>query len=267
MEAFVRYIAVNAADPERTAEFYRRWFGLSELGRSPSGDISLTDGWLNFTLLKIRPGKGMAQGFSHYGIAVSDLATLKSRLAEIAPGTVLEPDVGGLHHGELQLKDLSGMKIAISAQNFGVVDRPFAPARFRHVSASIPTTEALFAFFRDIFGLRELSSGLDKRAAGTDKFPFLFMGDGEVNLSLLPLDQLITRPDRRNIDVSHRETGWFGHIGFVVPNVDAMAAELASHAAGERMVDCRIYDPEDNAIDLSQYKGFEVDFNKWIRAA
>lgn len=47
--ATLRYIAYLANDPEKLVEFYRRFLGTEELGRSPEGDISITDGFYNLT--------------------------------------------------------------------------------------------------------------------------------------------------------------------------------------------------------------------------
>ena len=39
--ATLRYIAYLANDPDKLVEFYRRFLGTEELGRSPEGDIPL----------------------------------------------------------------------------------------------------------------------------------------------------------------------------------------------------------------------------------
>jgi hypothetical protein len=37
--------------------------------------------------------------------------------------------------------------------------------------------------------------------------------------------------------------------------------------AGRDMAEYRVWDPEGNAIDLSQQRGFEVDYDRWERAS
>ena len=39
----IRYLSMLCADPSALASFYKLQFGLEELGRSPEGDMSLTD--------------------------------------------------------------------------------------------------------------------------------------------------------------------------------------------------------------------------------
>ena len=45
--ATLRYIAYLANEPEKLTEFYGRFLGTEELGRSAEGDISITDGHYN----------------------------------------------------------------------------------------------------------------------------------------------------------------------------------------------------------------------------
>ena len=52
--ATLRYIACISENPENLTEFYRRFLGTDEIGRSPEGDISITDGFYNLTLFKKR---------------------------------------------------------------------------------------------------------------------------------------------------------------------------------------------------------------------
>ena len=42
--ATLRYVAFLAQDPARLVDFYHRFLGTEELGRSVEGDISITDG-------------------------------------------------------------------------------------------------------------------------------------------------------------------------------------------------------------------------------
>ena len=40
----IRYLAVICRDPASLADFYANEIGMEEMGRSPEGDVSLTDG-------------------------------------------------------------------------------------------------------------------------------------------------------------------------------------------------------------------------------
>jgi hypothetical protein len=53
--ARLRYLALLCAEPATLASFYKAHFGLDELGRTPDGDVTLTDGGFNLTLFRNRP--------------------------------------------------------------------------------------------------------------------------------------------------------------------------------------------------------------------
>jgi uncharacterized glyoxalase superfamily protein PhnB len=52
--ATLRYVAFISENPEKLVDFYQRFLGTEKLGRSPEGDISLTDGFYNLTFFKKR---------------------------------------------------------------------------------------------------------------------------------------------------------------------------------------------------------------------
>lgn len=67
----------------------------------------------------------------------------------------------------------------------------------------------------------------------------------------------------------HESRFGINHIGFLVKDMQAVMAELnavldiAPRPATRPYAEFRFRDPEDNALDLSQTKGWEVDVNKW----
>src|SRR5262245_1355275 len=80
--ATLRYVAFLAQDPATLADFYHRFLGTEELGRSPEGDISITDGYYNLTFFKRRPALGemrMDLGLHHIGLEVDNLEEIKGR--------------------------------------------------------------------------------------------------------------------------------------------------------------------------------------------
>ena len=69
-----------------SSEFYHRFLGTEELGRSTEGDITITDGFYNLTFFKKRPSLGemhMELGLHHIGLQVDDLEEVKGRFIEI----------------------------------------------------------------------------------------------------------------------------------------------------------------------------------------
>ena len=72
-KAKLRHFALSTADPEKTAEFYKKAFGMEEVGRTDSPiahGIYLSDGVINLAILKYRSveAAGPERGLEWYGI-------------------------------------------------------------------------------------------------------------------------------------------------------------------------------------------------------
>jgi len=105
--AQLRHIAIATKDPETTAAFYQRVFGLQFVKRVPDsprgGGVFLSDGHINFAFLNYPSdeaadmvGGAAYEGLHHMGFQVEDLKEANARLA----GTDAEVlgDVVGSHH-------------------------------------------------------------------------------------------------------------------------------------------------------------------------
>ena len=76
---------ISAKIRTRLVDFYHRFLGTEELGRSAEGDISVTDGFYNLTFFKRRPELGemqMDSGLHHIGLQVDDLEEVKGRFLD-----------------------------------------------------------------------------------------------------------------------------------------------------------------------------------------
>src|SRR5687768_7077666 len=74
--ATLRYVAYLAEDPAKLVDFYHRFLGTEELGRTADGDITISDGFYNLTFFRNRPELGEMQlnnGLHHIGLQVDDL--------------------------------------------------------------------------------------------------------------------------------------------------------------------------------------------------
>ncbi|HEY7061886.1 MAG TPA: VOC family protein [Chloroflexota bacterium] len=247
MQATIRYLAIVSDDPERLARFYATTFGLRELGRSSAGDVSLTDGFYNLSLLAARPELG-ATGPRQIGIAVDDKAALKDRLQRYAPDVALAPDEGGLHHGEYCVADPNGFAVSVSTRNFGVPDGTSALPAVRHVAMCEPRGDVVADFFANVFGL-EKAFLHQWRPTGR------FMTDGTINLALLA-DAEEMRAAGRPVTVDHFKQG-LTHYGFETPRVGAFVDQLPTDTRREQRLDrrdaadyYRIWDPDGNHFDL-----------------
>jgi catechol 2,3-dioxygenase-like lactoylglutathione lyase family enzyme len=114
--ARIRHIAISTDDPVKTAEFYKKYFGLTELFRKPAEDGShgvwLSDGYIYVAILKygdpdvfnLGPGhKSDLRGLHHIGFLVDDL---KGTLAELKEGGVA-PLVNFSHDPKRPMLDYS----------------------------------------------------------------------------------------------------------------------------------------------------------------
>lgn len=88
----IRHLALNTADLEGTADFYKRVFDMKEVGRNPTqftDAVYLSDGTLNVTILcfksqetAINMTRSSALGLSHFGFWVKSLEETAMRLQE-----------------------------------------------------------------------------------------------------------------------------------------------------------------------------------------
>ena len=121
--ATLRYIAYLANDSEKLVEFYRRFLGTEELGRSPDGDISITDGFYNLTFFKKRPSLGEMHteiGLHHIGLQVDDLEEVKGRYLKLNPRGMIIQEPNDLQHGEIRLHDPECRPVTVTTTGFGV---------------------------------------------------------------------------------------------------------------------------------------------------
>ena len=69
--AKIRHLVFNTTDPERLAKFYVETLGLRIVHRAKNGGISLTDGYLNFSI-HTNKMDGKPSGFNHFGFVIDD---------------------------------------------------------------------------------------------------------------------------------------------------------------------------------------------------
>jgi catechol 2,3-dioxygenase-like lactoylglutathione lyase family enzyme len=263
--ATLRYIAFLAEDPTKLVDFYHRFLGTEELGRSPEGDISITDGFYNLTFFKRRPALGemhMDIGLHHIGLQVADLEEVKGRFLKLNPRGMIIQEPNDLHHGEIRLHDPECRPVTVSTKSFGVpVAKEKQFPRVRHIAYNALDPETMLLFYAQVFGLREIPSSYVRRQQGRGN---RFCADGETNLALHPFYNTIE---------GHEAKYGINHIGFLTNTMQATMAELSSvlkiapRPSSRLYAEFRFRDLEGNALDLSQTKGWEVGINKWETAA
>jgi catechol 2,3-dioxygenase-like lactoylglutathione lyase family enzyme len=281
MDAHFGYMAIVSEQPRAVADFYVKYFDMWELGHSDAGDVSITDGFLNVSILRQRAGvegAGGRPGLSHFGIAIRDINEVEGNLEEFLPHAEIQGENGDLHHGEFRVIGPNGLPVSLSQNNFGVSGQPRRLPRIRHMATCFPTqNDDQAAFLTKVFGFREVSTSMVRRGA---KRPSRFIGDGNICLALLSSQGIagsgIEHEVYRDAEEAaiNRKSG-LQHFGFVVDDIPGLLASLPPDLAkwtNERprqrdMAEFRVFDPDLNAIDLSQHMGFEVDVDKWENAA
>ena len=263
--ATLRYIAYLANEPEKLAEFYRRFLGTEELGRSMEGDISITDGYYNLTFFKKRPSLGemhMELGLHHIGLQVDDLEEVKGRFIRFNPRGMILQEPNDLQHGEIRIHDSECRPVTISTSSSGVpASKEKRFPRVRHIAYNALDPEIMLQFYTQIFRLREIPSSYQRRQQGRGN---RFCADGKTNLAIHPFYNRIE---------GHEAKYGINHIGFLTNEMQATLAELstvlkiAPRPATRPYAELRFRDIEGNALDLSQTKGWEVDIDKWESAA
>src|SRR5262245_66250801 len=97
MDSQIRYLAIVSEHPDALAHFYSTYFSMHELGRSDAGDIGLTDGFYNISILKPRDG-ARELGISHLGFTSEDIGKFEERIEDYATMSDIGLESGGGFH-------------------------------------------------------------------------------------------------------------------------------------------------------------------------
>ncbi len=263
--ATLRYVAYLAEDPAQLVDFYQRFLGTEELGRTPAGDITITDGFYNLTFFKRRPGLGemnMENGLHHIGLQVDDIEEVKGRYLKLNPRGMIIQEANDLQHGQIRVHDPECRPVTVSTTNFGVpASKEKNYPRVRHIAYNALDPETMLQFYTQVFRLREIPSSYQRRQQGLGN---RFCADGKTNLAIHPFYSPVE---------GHEAKYGINHIGFLTDTMQATMAELSSvlkvapRPSTRPYAEVRFRDIEGNALDLSQTKGWEVDVDKWETAA
>jgi catechol 2,3-dioxygenase-like lactoylglutathione lyase family enzyme len=258
MESQVRYLAIVSEQPEVLAGFYTRYFSMRELDRSSRGDVALTDGFYNISILT--PRNGEPRGISHFGVTIDDIGAVEARLRQFAPQTEIQKDAGGLFHGDYLLTDPSGQTVALSSHQFHTpaVEREF-PC-IRHLALCVSNNDEVLDFYVNVFGFRESSTS--KKIRDQNRV-VRWAADGATAMAILP--------DKSRRDMNERESPKDGlnHFGWLVNDIQHFLESLPAGCLSERpssrpMAEYRGFDPDRNPFDISQDKGYEIDVDRWV---
>jgi catechol 2,3-dioxygenase-like lactoylglutathione lyase family enzyme len=263
--AKIRYTALLSNQPVAVARFYGGYFGMREIGRSDEGDISLTDGYFNITVFKLRPElrasePRLAVGLNRLGLEVDSIQETVERYLKFNPRGIVVPEPGGVHYGEMRIHDPEFMPISLSEKGFGIDTREACMPKLLHVALNAFHPPAVMEFYEQVFGLRPLTK-VNAQRVRLNRLN-RFMGDGTVNLAIHAF----------YTDYAGHE-GHYGvnHIGFMVDDWKSLTDEIgkrfpaAPRPANRPYEDSRVEDPDGNKVDISETKGWEVDDGVWVQ--
>jgi catechol 2,3-dioxygenase-like lactoylglutathione lyase family enzyme len=113
----IRHIALTTQDPAKAAAFYKEAFGLREIRRDRSGQVFLTDGYINLAILNFKTEKDADvgahganfSGIHHFGFEVEDLDAAAERLEranakELTAKDNLDMAMAGGGHRNFEMK-------------------------------------------------------------------------------------------------------------------------------------------------------------------
>jgi len=97
-KAKIRHVAISTENPRQTADWYKEVFGLEEVGTNGRDGIYLSDGEINFAVLRIvdrQTGK-VQTGVHHFGFGVDDADVFYQKMADV--NAERQPDIAT--HGQ-----------------------------------------------------------------------------------------------------------------------------------------------------------------------
>jgi len=116
--AKIRHIAIMTADQEKTADFYKKTFGMVEVWRHAAAGnpdrygVYLSDGYINLAILPARPGA--PEGIDHFGFQVDDIDEIARLAAENGAQQLPEPTPTDGRFAEAAIKDTIGQRVDVA---------------------------------------------------------------------------------------------------------------------------------------------------------
>ena len=107
----IRHIAINVEDLDKTAEYYKKVFGMEEKHRRPGGTIYLSDGHLDLALIHTEK---YPWGIHHFGFKVDSVKEIE----KIADTKAEDNTYGAI--AESWIKDAEGNRVDVSEHGWPV---------------------------------------------------------------------------------------------------------------------------------------------------
>ena len=114
--AKIRHIVFNTTDVERMVKFYVEVMGMTVKHRSSTGGVSLTDGYLDFSI-HTNKIDGKPCGFNHFGFEVEDNEAIAQKFEQHGYRPPLKRP-GDRHYAEFRAIDPDGNNFDLSENGF-----------------------------------------------------------------------------------------------------------------------------------------------------
>ena len=263
----ISYLQIVSENPDRLAQFYLTHFGFAELGRSDDGDVAVSDGFYNLSLLKRRAG-AEETGRQRFGIAIEDIRDIEGRLEEFAPEADLQPDKGDLFHGEYRMVDPHGTVVSLSTKHFNTGNSGRQFPTIRHFAMCVPNNDEVLDFYINVFGFVESDSSRENREQG--RLPARWAVDGSTGMAILP-----TRAHRAPDPTESMKDGP-NHFGILVHDLAHYERTLPEGSVSKRpdsvrgtgqrrpFAEFRVFDPDRNPFDLCLDEAGENARKAWL---
>jgi catechol 2,3-dioxygenase-like lactoylglutathione lyase family enzyme len=269
--AKLRHIAIAAEDPEAMAEFYKRTFGFTEVGR-PNGVLAdgvfLSDGTLNMAVLKFKTdqlGKGVDyRGIHHFGVLVEDVDKFSEKLVGLGAEHYIDQGQQGHQAGYFEKKFYGPERVLFDIAEHGWAGAAPLPeagqqgsdpagdthrAKLRHLAIACKDPDAMADFYVKAFGFEIVRSNDGPLAYGHH------VSDGTFDLAIL---RFKTDQIGRGMDFNGLH-----HFGILVEDIDEAGKIVQSHggkhymdqAEAERIggFEVKMYGPEGILFDIAEH--------------
>ena len=298
----LNHFSIVCEDPERLSQWYSRWFKFDELNRAEDSifitDGYFSVGLLKEGSAS---AEGRDLGLRNVGFQIESIDEIEKRLREFDPSVrIQEQPRGGF--AEYRLVDPEGLTIDLSEEGWGAEGKQRVPGVRHIATSNPKNPWRVFDFYSSVFGMKDARLTEDERpvhaamweratdtsvVTGSDatgpvtriKWDRATRSVVEVvqQAEAIPADQPKGVPFACDgfVNVALlRTSDWLkpnlNHFGMLVRDSYNLRHEIAKEnpqrldqrPQDRPFAEYRVWDPEGNAIDLSERKGFKVDVGK-----
>jgi predicted enzyme related to lactoylglutathione lyase len=222
----IQHAAIVSENFVREAKFYEAVFGMKRAKPGSAEEekairtnyaVSISDGYVGVTVIGRKPG--YVPGLHHFGVDVDDIEEAIGRIKKKYPEVAVlkRPSnrpfaTYGAHDPEGNYFDLTQEGMS-NRRDVYVEEQRQQPRHIHHLKLRVMNPDAIAAFYRDLFDLKEADKALED--------PNYYLTDGQVTLIIAPWK--MSDFEGAGIDRPGLE-----HVGFKVESVQAVKKELAA---------------------------------------